>query len=93
MCAPQTKLAVASDRYAGTPDGQPKSRWCRHVAAARAFLESDAVAGEPVCALGEVQIMLTKYAAVRNKMHEPCKQDMHVYAYFSCEHARDSLAA
>jgi len=61
------------DNYYKNPDGEPEERWQRHVERARIFLQSSHVADEKVVVLGEVQILMQKYADIRHQMHEPYK--------------------
>lgn len=51
----------------------PAERWDEHTAEMRALLTASAVAGAAVRTLGEIQIVLPEYAAVRHGMHEAYK--------------------
>ena len=60
------------DAYARKPPqaGEAGCEWDADVAAARAFLESDQIAGVPVQIIAEIQMVLPLTCEVRHKMHE-----------------------
>eukprot|EP00039_Didymoeca_costata_P029926 m.27083 g.27083 ORF g.27083 m.27083 type:complete len:706 (+) comp7859_c0_seq2:314-2431(+) len=70
----QSGIKEKIDVYCKNPKvGFPKDRWEEHTANVIKLFTTKACMNERVKILGEVQIVLPKYAAVRHKMHEPYK--------------------